>query len=122
MIEIPTDLPADLVPLSWLVGVWEGTGVIDYEADGRTFSGEFAHRVSFSHDGGAFLNYSADAWLLEGDERRPSSPRSATGDWRGPSATPTPVPLCCRRRRPPSSAPPTTSRRFATPTAASTSR
>ena len=39
MIEIPTDLPADLVPLSWLIGVWEGTGVIDSEAGGRPFSG-----------------------------------------------------------------------------------
>ena len=32
MIDLPTDLPADLAPLSWLIGVWEGTGVIDYEA------------------------------------------------------------------------------------------
>lgn len=64
MIDLPTDLPADLAPLSWLLGVWEGSGVIDYEADGRRFAGEFTHRVSFSHDGGSFVNYSADAWLL----------------------------------------------------------
>jgi hypothetical protein len=32
--DLPTDLPADIVPLSWLLGVWEGTGVIDYEASG----------------------------------------------------------------------------------------
>ncbi|WP_345799870.1 FABP family protein [Microbacterium sp. AZCO] len=70
MLELPTDLPADLVPLSWLIGVWEGTGVIDYEAGDRRFDGEFAHRVSFSHDGGDYLNYSATAWLL-GDERTP---------------------------------------------------
>ena len=80
MIEIPTDLPADLVPLSWLIGVWEGTGVIDYEADGRTFSGEFAHRVSFSHDGGDFLNYTGQAWLLDGENRRPLV--AETGYWR----------------------------------------
>ncbi|MDY0910818.1 FABP family protein [Microbacterium sp. CFBP9034] len=61
MFDLPTDLPADLAPLSWLVGVWEGTGVIDY-AD-HAFSGEFTHRVSFSHDGGDYLNYSASAWL-----------------------------------------------------------
>ena len=71
MRELPTDLPADLVPLSWLVGVWEGTGVLDYEAAGTHFSGEFAHRVSFSHDGGDYLNYTAGAWLLDGEERRP---------------------------------------------------
>lgn len=63
MFDLPTDLPADLAPLSWLVGVWEGTGVIDYETPDRTFAGEFTHRVSFSHDGGDYLNYSADAWL-----------------------------------------------------------
>ena len=79
MIEIPTDLPADLVPLSWLIGVWEGTGVIDYEAGGRSFSGEFTHRVSFSHDGGDSVNYSANAWLLDG-ERRPLV--AETGYWR----------------------------------------
>lgn len=33
MIELPTHLPPELVPLSWLIGVWEGTGVIDYLVD-----------------------------------------------------------------------------------------
>lgn len=61
MIELPADLPAELVPLSWLVGVWEGTGVIDY--GDHAYTGEFTHRVSFSHDGGDYLNYSAEAWL-----------------------------------------------------------
>ncbi|WP_374314754.1 FABP family protein [Microbacterium sp.] len=70
MFDLPTDLPADLAPLSWLVGVWEGTGVIDY-AD-HAYAGEFTHRVSFSHDGGDYLNYSASAWLHgEGDVRTP---------------------------------------------------
>ncbi|MGA7147340.1 MAG: FABP family protein [Microbacterium sp.] len=70
MFDLPTDLPADLAPLSWLVGVWEGTGVIDY-AD-HAYAGEFTHRVSFSHDGGDYLNYSAGAWLHgEGDTRTP---------------------------------------------------
>jgi hypothetical protein len=79
--ELPTDLPADLVPLSWLIGVWEGTGVIDYEAGDDRFTGEFQHRVSFSHDGGDTLNYSASAWLLrEGGERKPLV--SELGFWR----------------------------------------
>jgi hypothetical protein len=71
VLELPTDLPADLVPLSWLVGVWEGTGVLDYDTGAHHFSGEFAHRVSFSHDGGDYLNYTAHAWLLAADERTP---------------------------------------------------
>ncbi|WP_298038846.1 heme-binding beta-barrel domain-containing protein [uncultured Microbacterium sp.] len=61
MLEIPTDLPADLAPLSWLIGVWEGSGVIDYTAGDQRYQGEFTHRVSFSHDGAGYLNYSATA-------------------------------------------------------------
>ena len=80
MIELPTDLPADLAPLSWLVGVWEGTGVIDYTAGDHHFTGEFAHRVSFSHDGGDALNYAASAWLIDGESRTPLV--SEVGFWR----------------------------------------
>jgi hypothetical protein len=77
--DLPTDLPADLAPLSWLIGVWEGTGVIDYEVDDHRFAGEFIHRVSFSHDGGTYLNYAASAWLLD------DSPASEEGE---PARTP----------------------------------
>ena len=81
MIDLPTDLPADIVPLSWLLGVWEGTGVIDHEVGGTHVSGEFAHRVSFSHDGGDYVNYAASAWLLgEGEARTPLV--AETGYWR----------------------------------------
>ena len=79
MLELPTDLPADLAPLSWLVGVWEGTGVIDY-AD-HAFAGEFTHRVSFSHDGGDYLNYSASAWL-DADESASALLVGEVGYWR----------------------------------------
>lgn len=81
MIELPTDLPADLVPLSWLLGVWEGTGVIDYESAGHRHEGEFAHQVSFSHDGGDHLSYTANAWLLQGDGSR-TPLVSEVGFWR----------------------------------------
>ncbi|NHI17846.1 FABP family protein [Microbacterium excoecariae] len=82
MIEIPTDIPADLVPLSWLVGVWEGTGVIDYRAGETHFEGEFHYRASFSHDGGPYLNYAATATLL-GADGRPDRPLTAeSGFWR----------------------------------------
>jgi len=53
MIEIPTDLPAELVPLSWLIGIWEGTGVVDYAIDEEHTQVEFGQRISFSHDGWA---------------------------------------------------------------------
>lgn len=82
MIEIPTDTPADLVPLSWLIGVWEGAGVINYTAGDTHFEGEFRHRVSFSHDGGPFLNYSATATLIATDERPEQLLTSESGFWR----------------------------------------
>ncbi|UNK71775.1 FABP family protein [Microbacterium sp. H1-D42] len=83
MIELPTDLPADLAPLAWLLGVWEGTGVIEYTAGEQRFQGEFTHRVSFSHDGGPFLNYAAAASFrgVEGDEE-PIALLAETGFWR----------------------------------------
>lgn len=83
MIELPTDLPADLAPLSWLLGVWEGTGVIEYTAAERRFQGEFSHRVSFSHDGGPFLNYAATASFLgaEGQDE-PVQLLAESGFWR----------------------------------------
>jgi hypothetical protein len=89
VIEIPTGLPAELVPLSWLLGVWEGTGVIDYALDPENegdeptrISREFGQRVSFSHDGLPYLNYSSYTWLLpqaEG-ERVPEMPRLTADD------------------------------------------
>lgn len=81
MFDLSTDLPAELVPLSWLIGVWEGTGVIDYEVGDQHYAGEFTHRVSFSHDGGSFLNYSGSAWL-HGAEGARVPLVAETGYWR----------------------------------------
>jgi len=82
MLELPTDLPADLAPLAWLIGVWEGTGVIDYPLGEERLQGEFTHRVSFSHDGGPFLNYAATA-TFTGDAGSESTPLVAeSGFWR----------------------------------------
>ncbi|MDD7961873.1 FABP family protein [Microbacterium thalli] len=102
MLELPTDLPADLVPLSWLIGVWEGSGVIDYETAAGHVSGEFTHRVSFSHDGGDYLNYSATAWLLDDAGATTQALVAESGFWRlarpaadadaGPALLPATVP------------------------------
>ncbi|QLD10950.1 FABP family protein [Microbacterium oleivorans] len=107
MLELPTDLPADLVPLSWLIGVWEGSGVIDYETAAGHVTGEFAHRLSFSHDGGDHLNYSASAWLLDDGGARGHALVSETGFWSlarpaidsdaGPGLLPAPAPVAQER-------------------------
>lgn len=69
MIELPEGLAPELVPLSWLVGVWEGTGVVEYPVgdDDEIRNYEFGQRVSFSHDGLPYLNYSSTTWLLDDD-------------------------------------------------------
>lgn len=82
MLELPTDLPADLAPLSWLIGVWEGTGVIEYTAGDHRFEGEFTHRVSFSHDGAGYLNYSATGWMAADGDRLSVPLVAETGFWR----------------------------------------
>lgn len=65
MIELDANLPAELVPLSWLIGQWEGTGVVNYEVDGEERTYEFGQRISFTHDGLPHLNYTSYTWLLD---------------------------------------------------------
>lgn len=103
MIEIDGSLPGELVPLSWLVGVWEGTGVVHYVDGDAVREAEFGHRVSFSHDGLPYLNYSSYAWILD-EQQTPLA--SESGYWRlarpigpdepGPAMLPATVPA--RRR------------------------
>lgn len=86
MIELPTGLPAELVPLSWLIGVWEGSGVIEYDRGAQRERHEFGQRVSFSHDGLPYLNYNSYAWLtVSGSQGGDDAVRplvAETGYWR----------------------------------------
>ncbi len=88
MFELDVDLPAELVPLSWLIGVWEGSGVIAYRVGDEVREHEFGQRVAFSHDGTPHLQYSCSAWLppdavAEGEEQpAPRNLFSEIGYWR----------------------------------------
>jgi hypothetical protein len=77
--QLDADLPAPLVPLAWLVGRWEGAGVVGYPT---MESVNFGQEVEFRHDGRPFLHYRSQAWLLddEGNQVRPLA--SETGFWR----------------------------------------
>ena len=79
MIELDTSGPAELAPLSWLIGLWEGTGVVDYTIGEETRSVEFGQRISFTHDGLPHLNYSSYTWLLD-EQQTPYV--AETGYWR----------------------------------------
>ena len=63
MFDLPVGWPSELVPLSWLIGVWEGSGVLEYQIGDESVSRTFGHRISFSHDGLPHLNYSSYTWL-----------------------------------------------------------
>lgn len=84
MLQLPDNLPAGLAPLAWLVGVWEGTGVLNYPVGSEVRNYEFGQRVSFSHDGLPHLNYSSYTWLLDSDndEPLPNPLVTETGYWR----------------------------------------
>jgi hypothetical protein len=79
VIELGADVPTELVPLSWLIGLWEGTGVVNYAVGDETRSLEFGQRLSFTHDGLPHLNYSSYSWLLD-DALTPHV--AETGYWR----------------------------------------
>lgn len=84
MISFDAGLPAEVVPLSWLLGVWEGTGVVAYRVGDEVLEHEFGQRVAFIQDGTPYLQYSCSTWLLEDGvaaaERRPLF--SEIGFWR----------------------------------------
>jgi hypothetical protein len=71
----PEDLPLELTPFAFLLGTWEGTGVISF--DGAEH--EFKQRVEFSHDGHNVITYVSSAQLM--DDKATALP-SELGYWR----------------------------------------
>jgi hypothetical protein len=70
---LPDDLPVELTPFAFLIGSWEGTGVISYKYrtdDAATpLEYEFSQRITFAHDDSNYLTYQSTAKLLGEDER-----------------------------------------------------
>jgi hypothetical protein len=65
--DIDASLPAEVIPLSWLLGIWEGSGVIAYRIGDTVREHEFRQRVAFTQDGGPHLQYACSAWLADAD-------------------------------------------------------
>jgi hypothetical protein len=65
LFDLDASLPAEIGPLSWLLGIWEGSGVVHYAVGDEVREHEFGQRVSFSQDGLPYLNYSSTSWLLD---------------------------------------------------------
>jgi hypothetical protein len=78
----PEGLPLELTPFAFLVGKWEGTGIISYklnDTDEAPIEREFMQRIEFAHDGSNALTYVSSAELI--DEAGTILP-SELGYWR----------------------------------------
>jgi len=73
------ELHPSLIALSFLIGRWEGAGVVGYPT---IESARFGQEISFGHNGKPYLIYSSRTWLLdeEGHIGRPLA--METGFWR----------------------------------------
>ncbi len=82
MFVLPEGLPLELTPFAFLVGKWEGTGVISYRVnpdDEVPLEREFRQRVEFDHDGSNALTYVSSAELIGDDS---TALPSEIGYWR----------------------------------------
>ena len=77
--ELSADLPPELVPLAWLIGRWEGAGVLGYPT---IESINFGQEIEFSHIGKPFLTYTSQTWLLADDGTRVRPLAAEAGYWR----------------------------------------
>ena len=77
--ELSADLPSELVPLAWLIGRWEGAGVLGYPT---IESINFGQEIEFSHVGKPFLTYTSQTWLLAEDGTRVRPLAAEAGYWR----------------------------------------
>jgi hypothetical protein len=77
--EIPSDLAPPLIPLVWLLGRWEGAGVVGYPT---MESVNFGQELEVTQDGRPFLRWDSRTWLLgdDGEKVRPLATES--GFWR----------------------------------------
>ncbi len=77
--ELTADLPSELVPLAWLIGRWEGAGVLGYPT---IESVNFGQELEFSHIGKPYLAYTSNTWLLDDDGTRVRPLAAEVGYWR----------------------------------------
>ena len=69
----------DLEPLRFLLGRWEGAGVVGYPT---IESAQFGQEITFSHNGKPFLIYSSRTWLLDEEGRIGRPLAMEVGFWR----------------------------------------
>ncbi|GGO68313.1 UPF0678 fatty acid-binding protein-like protein [Nonomuraea cavernae] len=70
---------ADLEPIAFLLGRWEGAGVGGYPT---IDSFNFGQEIEFTHNGKPFLSYVSRTWLLDHDGDRVRPLATESGYWR----------------------------------------
>jgi hypothetical protein len=79
------DMHPSLGAVQFLLGRWEGAGVVGYPT---IESANFGQEITFGHNGKPFLIYSSRTWLLEADGTIGRPLAMETGYWRpGEDAT-----------------------------------
>ena len=77
--DAPVELPAEIMPISWLIGSWVGVGLGTYPGI-EDF--QFGQEVVFSCDGRPFLTYVSRSWLLDSEGERIKPLAAESGFWR----------------------------------------
>ena len=77
--ELDTDLPTPLAPLAWLIGRWEGAGVVGYPT---MESVNFGQEIHCFHDGRPFLEWHSRTWLLDDEGAKVRPLATELGFWR----------------------------------------
>lgn len=77
--EIPSDLSPNLLGVAWLIGRWEGSGHGHWPDQG-----EFTYgcQVDFAENGGDYLHYLMQTFVLDAEGAAVSSLGMETGFWR----------------------------------------
>lgn len=79
MFHLDETIHEDIRPLAWLIGRWEGAGVVGYPS---MSSRNFGQEIIVEHDGRPFLRWQTRSWLLleDGTVERPAA--MEMGFWR----------------------------------------
>jgi hypothetical protein len=85
MSKLPSQLPPEIVRISWLLGHWEGVGQGQYP-NSKNFS--FIQQLEFKNNGDSYLEYESKSWELNPDGFAGQSLHLEKGFWRpGESST-----------------------------------
>jgi hypothetical protein len=79
MSKLPSELPPEIVRISWLLGHWEGVGQGQYP-NSSNFS--FIQQLEFNNDGRPFIDYESKSWELNADGTAGEPLHSEKGFWK----------------------------------------